>query len=300
MDTAEPNRRIEKITAPKEAELRNRIKKEVMRQSRQEIDNLQERLAKQRAQHAREKAQMQAKLEEIRRKFEHQTSEQKGEEGEMEVYDALKKAFPTDDIQRIAKGVRGADILQRVMTNGKEVGCLVYECKNATSWQNEWITKAKQYRLEYRTPWVIIATRTFPHRQEWFTVEHSVPIIDLRLTAELAKIIRGAIIEIGKLRASTAGRQAKADQMFKYILSDHFTNRFKGVAEAVATLREHQRKEKQWHNKSWEKQTRLYDNMEQMHSDIEARIYALSQTPPTPPFKVASLSDQPGTSQRPA
>lgn len=239
---------------------------------------IKERSARERAQHLAETARLKTTIDNLSQKLERQTSDQMGEMGEAEVYTALKAAFPTDDIQRIGKGVCGADILHKVIVNGKEVGCIVYECKNVASWQNEWIAKAKRYRSEYQTPWVIIAARTFPRRQKWFVVEKTVPVIDFRLTVKLAEIVRSAITEIGQLRTSRVGRQTKADQMFEYILSDHFVVRFKGVAEAVVALRDHQRKEKQWHNEAWAKQNRLYHDMEQGHDEINAQIRTISET----------------------
>lgn len=263
-----------------------RAAREVMRQSRQEIDLVKERGAKERAQHIAETARLKVTIDNLSRKLERQTSEQMGEMGEAELYASLKSTFPTDDIQRIGKGVRGADIFQKVITNGKEVGHIVYECKNVSTWQNDCIAKAKRYRAEYQTPWVIIAARTLPRRQKWFVVEKSVPVIDFRLTVKLAEIMRSAVIEIGQLRTSHVGRQAKADQMFEYILSDHFVGRFKGVAEAVAALREHQQKEQRWHRESWAKQSHLYNDMEQGHDEINAQIRAISETTIRPRLKV--------------
>jgi len=263
-----------------------RAAKEAMRQSQQEIDSVNERAAKERAQHLADNARQKITIDKLSQQLERQTSEQMGEMGEAELYTSLKRTFPSDDVQRIGKGVRGADILQKVIANSKEVGRIVYECKNVSTWQNECITKAKRYRTEYQTPWVIIAARTLPRRQKWFVVEKSVPVIDFRLTVKLAEIMRSAVIEIGQLRTSHVGRQAKADQMFEYILSNHFVSRFKGVAEAVAVLREHQQKEQRWHRESWAKQSHLYNDMEQGQDEINAQIRAISETTLKPRLKV--------------
>jgi len=263
-----------------------RAAKEAMRQSLREIDSVKERGAKERAQHTAETARLKMMIDNLSQKLDHQTSEQMGEMGEAEVFAALKGAFPTDDIQRIGKGVRGADILQKVIVNGKEVGRIVYECKNVSTWQNKWVSTAKRYRSEYQTPWVIIAARTFPRRQKWFVVEKSVPVIDLRLTVKLAEIVRGAVTEIGSLRMSHLGRPGKADQMFEYIHSDHFANRFKGMAEAVTGLRDMQKKERQWHSDAWSKQTRLHDEMDDGQREIASRIRAISEAQAKPRLKV--------------
>ena len=96
--------------------------KEAVKQLRREIDLVKERSARERAQHTAETARLKTTIDSLSQKLERQTSEQMGEMGEAEVYAALKSSFPTDDIQRVGKAVRGADILHRVIVDGKEVG----------------------------------------------------------------------------------------------------------------------------------------------------------------------------------
>lgn len=254
-----------------------RAAKETAKQSQHEINLLKERNARERAQHAAETARLKTTVDNLSLKLERQTSEQMGEQGEVDVYKALKAAFPGDDIQRIGRGVRGADILHQVLLDGKQVGRIVYECKNATDWKNEWVMKAKRYRSEYQTPWVMLATRAFPGRRKWFVVERGVPVIDLRLVTKLAEIVRSAVVEIGRLRTSHVGRQAKSEQLFEYILSDHFVGRFRPIADAVGALRDQQSKERQWHTGAWTEQTRLYDEIDDGRREIAARIHSISE-----------------------
>jgi len=250
---------------------------EATRASRRELDVIKERAAKERAQHAADTARFKTRVDDLSLKLERQTSEQMGEMTEADALAALKRAFPHDDIQRIGHGVRGADILHRVMVDGGEVGRIVYECKNASSWQNDWLTKARSYRTEYETPWVVIASRCFPRKEKWFVVERGMPIIELRLIVRLAEVIRSAVVEIGSLRLTTGGRQAKAEQMFDYVLGDHFVSRFKGIAEAVTALRTQQEKERGWHSEAWAKQTRLYDEVEGGRREIAAQLRAIAE-----------------------
>jgi hypothetical protein len=251
--------------------------KEVAKQSQREIALLKERTERERAQHTAETARLKVKVDDLSLRLERQTSEQLGEMGEIDAYTALRSAFPGDDIQRIGRGVRGADIIHRVLAAGKELGRIIYECKNVSTWQNEWVSKAKKYRTQYQTPWVIIATRTFPRRQKSFVVERGVPVIDLRLVVRLAEVVRAAVLEVGQLRMSQVGRNAKADQMFDYILSDDFVGRFRGIADAVSALREHQAKERQWHAEAWHKQEKHYCELDNSRQEIDVRVHGIAE-----------------------
>lgn len=252
---------------------------EAARTSRKELDVIMERAAKERAQHSADTARLKTRVDELSLKLERQTSEQMGDMTEADALAALKRAFPHDDIQRIGHGKRGADILHRVIFEGAEAGRIVYECKNASSWQNDWLTKARTYRTEYQTPWVVIASRCFPRREKSFVVERGVPIIELRLIVKLAEVIRSAVVEIGSLRLTTVGRQVKAEQMFDYVLGDHFVSRFKNIAEAVTALRSQQERERGWHSEAWAKQTRLYDEVDGGRREIAAQLRAIAEAP---------------------
>lgn len=256
--------------------------------SRRELSLVKERAERERAQHTAETGRLKATVDTLSLKLERQTSEQLGEFTEAEALAALRAAFPHDEIHRVGPGVRGADIIQKVRTDGVEVGRIVYECKNATSWKNEWLTKARSYRAEYQTPWVVIASRCFPRREKWFCVERDIPIIHLSLTVRLAEVIRGAVVQIGSLRASSDGRQAKADEMFAYIISDQFKGRFQSIAAAVSALREQQGKERQYHNETWSKQTRFFDEIDGGRREIEAQVRAIAEAPTREPLRVVS------------
>jgi hypothetical protein len=264
--------------------------KDAAKLGRKELDLVKERAARERAQHAADNGRLKARVDELSLKLERQTSEQMGEMAEADALSALRAAFPHDDIQRIGRGVRGADILQKVMVDGGEVGRVVYECKNVTSWQNEWLTKARTYRSEYQTPWVVIASRCFPRREKWFCVEKNVPVIHLRLIVRLAEVIRAAVVEIGSLRVSADGRKAKAEQIYSYVLGDHFVGRFNGIAEAVTALRDQQGKDRQWHNEAWAKQTRLYDEVDGGRREIAAQVRAIVEAPSRKGLRVVSGS----------
>ena len=257
-----------------------------VRVSKQELAVQRERGAKERAQHASETARLKRTVDELSTRLERQTSEQLGEMTEADALAALKRTFPHDDIQRIDRGTRGADILQKVIENGAEAGRIVYECKNATSWQNEWITKARGYRTQYATQWVVIASKCFPRREKWFVVERGFPVIELRLIVRLAEVIRAAVVEIAALRLTTMGRQEKSAQMLEYVLSDHFASRFRSIGEAVTALRSQQDRERQWHNELWAKERHLYDEVDANRGELWAQVRAIAEAPVKPNLRV--------------
>jgi galactokinase len=60
------------------------------------------------------------------------------------------------------------------------------------------------------------------------------------------------------------------------IISDKFGTRFKEIAQPVDNLRDQQRKERTWHENSWESRTKLHDQLDSRHREITAQIRAIT------------------------
>lgn len=129
------------------------------------------------------------------------------------------------------------------MVDGREAGRIVYDSKNASTRQNAFVTKARQYKTRYDTPHVIIVTRALPRKERALCVRSAVPLVEPSLVIPLAATIRAAIAEIGQLRSSSAGREQKARVLYDYILSDAFRTRFSEIAASLTALRDQQEKD---------------------------------------------------------
>ena len=233
---------------------------------------------RERARHEADRARMERQINQLSREVEKARSEQLGEEAEADLYEKLRSEFPTDRIERIKKGVRGADIVQHVMVGTREVGRLVYESKNVITWQNAFVTKAKQYQRRYDTPYVLVVTRVLPKKQRGICTVRNIPVVEPRLAVPLAAIVRDAIVELGELRLSQKGRNTKAQNLFDYIIGSEFRGQFKAMSESVADLREQQQKECNWHENEWEKRTKLHDRIDSGRRKVSAKIKAITGT----------------------
>ena len=143
----------------KEAETKRNA--EVARAKREAAEDARE---KEQLKHTLEMSRLQSKVDDLNRQLEKKPGEQFGEEGELDLYNELAWTFPNDKIERIGRGVKGADILHTVMDGEKIAGCIVYESKNVSTWLNTFFTQAKKYHTQYETPYVMIVTVCSPRR----------------------------------------------------------------------------------------------------------------------------------------
>ena len=250
-----------------EKQLEQRLSRDVTRSVRiatleneRKLEKAQTERERERLRSEAEASRLRAQLENLTRKLEKQTGEQRGEEGELDLFAQLRQAFPTDRIRRIGRGVKGADIVQEVMDGTNISGRIVYESKNVSVWQNTFLRQAAKYCGQSETPYVMIVSRVFPKKERNFCVAGDIPIVTPRMAAALASVMREGIIEIARLRLTGAGRDQKAQQLLTYLISDKFATRFNALASSVVSLRELQNKEKRSHENTWGTQSSLHDS----------------------------------------
>jgi hypothetical protein len=281
----EKNREIERLrregerTAERRADMAAKI---AAKQNRAEIEGLEAKREKDRARYEADRARLQNQLDQLSRKLDKQGADQLGKEAETDLLLELSKAFQADRIDPIRRGVKGADIIHDIMEDGKRLGRIVYESKNVSTWSNKFITQAKQYQTQYDTPNVIVVSRSFPQKKKGLCILKNVPVVDPHMAICLASIMRDGIREVGLARVTRAGRDEKAHQLFEYILSDKFVTRFREIAESVESLRERQRKERDWHEDAWDEQSSLYDKIDARRREVDSQIKTIVKKPAKP------------------
>jgi hypothetical protein len=251
----------------REAETKRTL--EVAKAKREAAEDARE---KEQLKHTLEMSRLQSKVDDLNRQLEKKSGEQFGEEGELDLFNELTWTFPSDKIKRIGRGVKGADILHTVMDGEGIAGCIVYESKNVSTWQSAFITQAKKYHTQYETPYVMIVSRVFPKKERGMCVVDDVPVVEPRLAATLAGVMREGILEIAKLRLTKVGTDGKAHELFGYVVGNEFQTRFRDMADAVDGLKDIQKAGRTWHENQWAKESRLHAQIEGRHREVNAKL----------------------------
>lgn len=233
---------------------------------------------KEKVRYEAENARLRTEVNAISRKLERQSGERLGEESELDLFAELTRAFPQDDIKRVGRGTKGADIVHRVMDGTNEAGKIIYESKNVQDWHNSFIAQAGKYSAQYETPYVMIVTRAFPRKERDFCIVQKIPVVRPRMAVALARVMRDGVLAIGRLRLSGAGRDQKALELLDYLVSDRFITRFKSINDGVDALREQQQKEKNWHENAWESRSALHDKIDKSRREIDAQLQTILTT----------------------
>lgn len=237
----------------------------------------------------RENLSLQKQIGELDRKLEQRTSEELGSTSEEEIAVLLKNEFPNDVIERVKKGREGADILQHVILNGKEISRIVYEVKNVKNWSNDFLKRALNYRELYDTKHVMIVTAAFPRGKKHFLIQKNVSIVSPISFVYVAQLLRNGIIDIERQKLSEGTKEFKMQLLYEYLNSDEFRSRITGIGEYTSQLEEILSKEEEDHQRKWERQRELHKRIRENTNRVSGKIDQLMlETPATRLSRVAT------------
>lgn len=211
--------------------------------------------------------------DELRRKLERLTADEKGEIGEADIRRALQEAFPTDIIERIGKSRGSADIRHEVREQGRTCGVIIYEVKNVAKWSTDYLKQVRKSLVLHHGTQAVLVSTAFPAGKKYLTFEKDVAVVHPTIVASVVRALRQVIVVRGAATAGTqAERSRKADKLLQFVKSEEYRRGMKAVAESMAELMRLQAKERQQHDRVWAAQSDLYRAVEQGHAAVDSRV----------------------------
>lgn len=224
---------------------------------------------------------LQKQLEDVRkansemsRKISQGSQQMQGEVLELELESMLKKEFPNDSIVPIAKGVRGADILQHVIDRtGAECGTILWELKNA-QWSDKFIDKLRADQRESKADLAVLVSIHLPQSVVHFTHTKGIWISSLKVSLQLAHALRIQLHQVFVSRQAQIGKGEKMGMLYEYISSTQFKQRIEAIVDTFISMQKDLETEKRWYAKKWSKQERdvttLIEQTMGMHGDLSS------------------------------
>jgi hypothetical protein len=194
-----------------------------------------------------------AQVEIFKRKAEQGSQQLQGEVQELDLEANLKDAFPQDIIEPIGKGVKGADVRQKVRSNsGKICGIILWESKRTQNWSNDWIEKLKGYlRAEAAHIPVIMSSALPDEAVSGLGQKDGVWICKPSLAISLASILRHQLLEVA-IESSKAEKQGTlAESLYDYVTSHEFRQQVEAMVEVYKEMKDQVVREKVAYEKSW-------------------------------------------------
>lgn len=220
---------------------------------------------------------MKRQIDELKRKAEQGSQQAQGEVLELDLENALKRCFDSDEISPVPKGAHGGDILQRVRGDlGSDCGTILWESKRTKAWSDGWLQKLKDDKLAAKAQLAIIVSTAMPKDAASFECREGVWVTPPNLAVPLAAALRLSLIETAAARRAIEGRHDKMEVVYDYLSGPEFKGRVTAIVESFTTMREDLEAEKKAVQKLWAKREkqieRVLGNTAGMYGDLSGII----------------------------
>lgn len=218
-------------------------------------------------------------IDDLKRKAEQGSQQLQGEVQEVALEDLLRRAFSSDNVEPVCKGVCGGDSLQRVLdATGMNCGTILWESKRTKNWSNNWLAKLRDDQRVARAVCAVIVSDALPDDVSTFALIDGVWVCSWSCAKALASALRIGLIEVAKSRLAVQGQHDKMEMVYNYLASQEFRNRVAGIVEAFVTMRHDLESEKRSTQRIWSKREkqleRALTNTAGMYGDFQGIIGA--------------------------
>lgn len=246
------------IELQKEKEFSERLKDERMKIKKQvdeayflRIRELEKQLADQRN-----------LAEEMKRKAEQGSMQLQGETQELAIEEILKSFFPFDQISKVGKGIKGADVIQTVRNKfGNNCGTILYESKRTKSFSNEWIPKLKADAVDIKADICVIVTEALPDGIDRIGQKDGVWICTLNDLKGLALVLRESLIKINEAYSFQTNKGEKMQMLYDYLTSREFILQVNAIIEGFTNLQNSYMQEKRAMEKIWKEREKQLERI---------------------------------------
>lgn len=213
--------------------------------------------------------------DELKRKLEQGSQQMQGEVVELELENILKREFPYDEIRPVAKGVRGADVVQVVKNpSGKECGTIIWESKRTKAWSDGWLSKLKDDQRGMKAHVAVIITNVLPQEIKYFGNKDGVWVGNYDSITGLALALRSNLIDVTGVQLASVGKNEKMEILYNYLAGMEFKQRVEAIIDAFTAMQDDLEKEKRWFTLKWAKEEKnirkVIDNTLGMHGDLQS------------------------------
>jgi len=182
-----------------------------------------------------------------------------GEILELDVEQGLRSNFPLDTIEEVKKGERGSDIRQIVNEQFyQNCGLILWECKNAKTYQASWLGKLKDELAEEKAQiGVIVFNPTDGGDDDFKQLADNVWLVKPRYAMMLATFLREVCVKVAIANRNAEGKDVKIEMMYNYLTGGEFSNRIRYIIDSYDEMAKQLDTEKKQTQKRWAAQEKI-------------------------------------------
>jgi hypothetical protein len=220
---------------------------------------------------------LKATIEQLKKQTELTSQQLQGEVQELILEELLREKFPDDLIAPVAKGSRGADVIQTVKNKyDNAFGKIIWESKRTKNWSNDWIKKIKNDQREEGADVAIIVSQKLPEGLDLIGQIENVWVISFSAVEGITIALRELLMKVSNAKNSALKMDTEMESLYQYLCSPKFTQRIEFVVRTFMNMKEDLDKEKRSITRLWEKReeqiTGAVKNTAQMYGELQGII----------------------------
>ena len=213
-----------------------------------------------------------SELADLQRRLEGKSAHELGEGSEVDLFEQLRAVFEGDRIQRVPKGVNGADVIHEVVHNGRTCGKIVYDAKNRDAWQNGFAVKLNADKLAQGADHAILSSNKFPRDKREIHLQDGVIVAAPARVPAIVEILRDQLIRLHELRVSNDRRDGKTEELYAFITSEQCRQLIGQVESQAGKMLDLDTREQEAHRRLWDQRKKLIHAVQKARSDLSFEI----------------------------
>lgn len=206
--------------------------------------------------------QLTEQMQALQRKIDQGSMQAQGEAQELVIQESLKKMYPTDRIEEVEKGIRGADCIHTVINKqGKTCGKILYESKRTKNWTEDWIEKLKKDNAAIKADILVIITETMPTGTERLILKDNVWVCSYLDYKPAIALIRHHLLLLHEATEQNSNVGDKKHMLYEYFKSIEFKTQFQAILGGYEKLQHTYSQEKKLMHRIWSQREKEMDHI---------------------------------------
>ncbi|NLE20956.1 MAG: DUF2130 domain-containing protein, partial [Clostridiales bacterium] len=182
-----------------------------------------------------------------------------GEILELDIERSLKENFPMDTVDEVKKGERGTDIRQVVNDLAiQNCGLILWECKNAKTFQAGWLVKMKETLAEEKAQFgILVFAPAGGGGEDYRQLAENIWLVKPRYAVMMAAFLREGLIRVAVANRNAEGKDVKIEMIYDYLTGGEFNNRVRSIIESYDEMARQLELEKKQAQKRWAAQEKI-------------------------------------------
>lgn len=223
--------------------------------------------------------QVRRQLDDLKRRTEQGSQEAQGEASELHLEAVLGDAFADDEIVPVPKGVRGADVCQRVRDRASRAcGVIVWERKNTKNWSAGWVDKLRDDVQALKGDIGVIVSRVLPAGVTHFGFVDGVWVTEPGYAVPLAIALRAGLVDVARARRAALGTDETMQLIYTYVTGVEFRQRIQTIVSAVVRMKEDLDAERRSMERLWRKRAKEIERLGHNFAGIYGDLQGLAGT----------------------